>query len=114
MCAPLAAQAALAQATTRLTKVELQPQPGNQIEVKLVLDGPAPQPVAFTIDTASASFAATAVEAGQPVAAGALLTVDGAYAAQLEEKARLIAADRGRVMISSRMASSPREIFQFG
>jgi type IV pilus assembly protein PilQ len=45
-----AAQAALAQATTRLTKVELQPQPGNQIEVKLVLDGPAPQPVAFTID----------------------------------------------------------------
>jgi type IV pilus assembly protein PilQ len=45
-----AAQAALAQAATRLTKVELQPQPGNQIEVKLVLDGPAPQPVAFTID----------------------------------------------------------------
>jgi type IV pilus assembly protein PilQ len=45
-----AAQAALAQATTRLTNVELQPQPGNQIEVKLVLDGPAPQPVAFTID----------------------------------------------------------------
>src|SRR5512136_2561562 len=45
-----AAQAALAQATTRLTKAELQPQPGNQIEVKLVLDGPAPQPVTFTID----------------------------------------------------------------
>ena len=45
-----AAQAALAQAATRLTKVELQPQPGNQLEVKLVLDGPAPQPVAFTID----------------------------------------------------------------
>jgi type IV pilus assembly protein PilQ len=45
-----AAQAALAQAATRLTSVELQPQPGNQIEVKLVLDGPAPQPVAFTID----------------------------------------------------------------
>ena len=45
-----AAQAALAQAPTRLTKVELQPQPGNQLEVKLVLDGPAPQPVAFTID----------------------------------------------------------------
>jgi len=45
-----AAQAALAQAGTRLTKVELQPQPGNQLEVKLVLDGPAPQPVAFTID----------------------------------------------------------------
>jgi type IV pilus assembly protein PilQ len=45
-----AAQAALAQAATRLTKVELQPQPGNQLEVKLVLDGPAPQPIAFTID----------------------------------------------------------------
>jgi len=46
-----AAQVALAQApTTRLTKVELQPQPGNQLEVKLMLDGPAPQPVAFTID----------------------------------------------------------------
>jgi len=44
------AQAALAQATTHLTKVELQPQPGQQLEVKLVLDGPAPQPVAFTID----------------------------------------------------------------
>jgi type IV pilus assembly protein PilQ len=44
------AQAALAQATTQLTKVELQPQPGEQLEVKLVLDGPAPQPVAFTID----------------------------------------------------------------
>src|SRR5512137_2263523 len=45
-----AAQAALAQAATRLTGVEVQPQPGNQLEVKLVLDGPAPQPVAFTID----------------------------------------------------------------
>jgi type IV pilus assembly protein PilQ len=45
-----AAQGALAQATTRLTKVELQPQSGDQLEVKLVLDGPAPQPVSFTID----------------------------------------------------------------
>ncbi len=45
-----AAQVALAQEPTRLTKVELQPQPGNQLEVKLMLDGPAPQPVAFTID----------------------------------------------------------------
>ncbi len=45
-----AAQAAFAQAATRLTGVEVQPQPGNQLEVKLVLDGPAPQPVAFTID----------------------------------------------------------------
>ena len=44
------AQVALAQAQTRLTKVELQPQSGEQLEVRLVLDGPAPQPVAFTID----------------------------------------------------------------
>ncbi|HEX7374656.1 MAG TPA: type IV pilus secretin PilQ [Steroidobacteraceae bacterium] len=44
------AQAAFAQAQTKLTKVELQPQPGEQLEVRLVLDGPAPQPVAFTID----------------------------------------------------------------
>ena len=44
------AQAAFAQAQSRLMKVELQPQPGEQLEVRLVLDGPAPQPVAFTID----------------------------------------------------------------
>ena len=44
------AQAAFAQAPSRLTKVELQPQPGEQLEVRLVLDGPAPQPVAFAID----------------------------------------------------------------
>ncbi len=44
------AQAAFAQAQVKLTKVELQPQPGDQLEVRLVLDGPAPQPVAFTID----------------------------------------------------------------
>ena len=44
------AQVALAQAQTRLTKVELQSQPGAQLEVRLVLDGPAPPPVAFTID----------------------------------------------------------------
>ena len=45
-----AAQAVFAQAATRLEKVELQPQPGEQIQVRLVLDGPAPQPQAFTID----------------------------------------------------------------
>jgi type IV pilus assembly protein PilQ len=44
------AQVALAQATTLLKKIELQPQPGEQLEVRLVLDGPAPQPLAFTID----------------------------------------------------------------
>ena len=48
--AALTAQAALAQVGTRLEKVELQPQPGEQLEVRLLLDGPAPQPVAFTID----------------------------------------------------------------
>lgn len=48
--AALAAQVAAAQVGTRLEKVELQPQPGQQLEVRLVLDGPAPQPVTFTID----------------------------------------------------------------
>ena len=48
--AALVAQAAFAQAATRLEQIELQPQPGEQLEVRLVLDGPAPQPVAFTID----------------------------------------------------------------
>ena len=48
--AALVTQAALAQVGTRLEKVELQPQPGEQLEVRLLLDGPAPQPVAFTID----------------------------------------------------------------
>jgi type IV pilus assembly protein PilQ len=44
------AQSALAQDALRLEKVEVQPQPGEQVEVRLVLDGPAPQPVTFTID----------------------------------------------------------------
>jgi len=48
--AALATQVAIAQVGTRLEKVELQPQPGEQLEVRLVLDGPAPQPVTFTID----------------------------------------------------------------
>jgi type IV pilus assembly protein PilQ len=48
--AAFAAQVALAQVASRLEKVELQPQPGEQLEVRLVLDGPAPQPVTFTID----------------------------------------------------------------
>ncbi len=47
--AAFAAQAAMAQGT-RLEKVELQSQPGGQLEVRLMLDGPAPQPMAFTID----------------------------------------------------------------
>jgi type IV pilus assembly protein PilQ len=50
LAAGFAWQGALAQAVTRLEKVELQPQPGEQLEVRLVLDGPAPQPLAFTID----------------------------------------------------------------
>src|SRR5262245_43579328 len=46
----LMAHSAWAQTGGRLEKVELQPQPGEQIQVRLVLDGPAPQPQAFTID----------------------------------------------------------------
>src|SRR5512134_1673051 len=46
----LVAQGAWAQAGGRLEKVELQAQPGERVEVRLVLDGPAPQPVTFTID----------------------------------------------------------------
>ncbi len=46
----LVAQTAFAQVATRLEKVEVNPQPGEQVEVKLVLDGPAPQPVTFTVD----------------------------------------------------------------
>ncbi|HSD53868.1 MAG TPA: type IV pilus secretin PilQ [Burkholderiales bacterium] len=46
----LAAPAAWSQAGTRLEKVELVPQPGEQVEVRLVLDGPPPAPVTFTID----------------------------------------------------------------
>jgi type IV pilus assembly protein PilQ len=48
--AGLAWQVALGQAATRLEKVEVQPQSGDQLEVRLVLDGPAPQPMTFTID----------------------------------------------------------------
>jgi type IV pilus assembly protein PilQ len=44
------AQTALAQDALHLEKVEVQPQPGQQVEVRLVLDGPAPQPVTFTVD----------------------------------------------------------------
>jgi type IV pilus assembly protein PilQ len=46
----LVAQAAFAQVENRLERVELQPQPGEQLEVRLVTSGPAPQPVTFTID----------------------------------------------------------------
>ena len=46
----LAAQTAWSQAASRLEKVELHPQSGDQVEVRLVLDGPAPAPVTFTID----------------------------------------------------------------
>ena len=48
--AAFVAQVALAQVGTRLEKVEVQPGAGDQLEVRLVLDGPAPQPVTFTID----------------------------------------------------------------
>ena len=45
-----ATQIASAQDAPRLERVELLPQPGERIDVRLVHDGPAPQPVAFTID----------------------------------------------------------------
>jgi type IV pilus assembly protein PilQ len=48
--AGIAWQGAIAQSGSRLEKVELQPQPGEQLEVRLVMGGPAPQPVTFTID----------------------------------------------------------------
>ena len=44
------AQTAWAQAALKLERVDVQPQPGDQVEVRLELDGPAPQPVTFTID----------------------------------------------------------------
>jgi type IV pilus assembly protein PilQ len=47
--AALFAQTAFAQ-STRLESVEVEPQPGERVQVRLVLDGPAPQPVTFTID----------------------------------------------------------------
>lgn len=50
------------------------------------------------IPEAQRTAAAQRLPSMQPVAPGALLTVDGAYSAQLAEKARLIAADRGRVI----------------
>ncbi len=48
--AALFAQSVFAQVAIHLEKVEVNPQSGDQLEVKLVLDGPAPQPVTFTID----------------------------------------------------------------
>jgi type IV pilus assembly protein PilQ len=44
------ARTALAQDGLLLEKVDVQPQPGQQVEVRLVLNGPAPQPVTFTVD----------------------------------------------------------------
>ncbi len=44
------ARTALAQDALMLEKVDVQPQPGQQVEVRLVLNGPAPQPVTFTVD----------------------------------------------------------------
>lgn len=50
------------------------------------------------IPEAQRAAAAARLPAMQPVADGALLTVDSAYGAQLAEKARLIARDRDRVL----------------
>ena len=51
-----------------------------------------------TIPDAQREAAARRLPAMQPVAEGALLTVDAGYSAQLAEKARLIAARRDRVI----------------
>jgi len=41
---------ALAQATNALQAIDVQPLPGQQLQLTLRLSGPAPQPLAFTID----------------------------------------------------------------
>ncbi|MFO1406002.1 MAG: type IV pilus secretin PilQ [Steroidobacteraceae bacterium] len=48
--ATLLAQAAFAQGALKLERVDVQAQSGDKVEVRLELDGPAPQPVTFTID----------------------------------------------------------------
>ncbi|MCB2117365.1 MAG: DUF3445 domain-containing protein [Rhodobacteraceae bacterium] len=53
------------------------------------------------IPEAQRAAAAARLPSMQPVPEGALLTVDDAYAGQLAEKARLIAADRGLVIGST-------------
>lgn len=53
------------------------------------------------IPDAQRQAAAARLPSMLPVAAGALLTVDDAYAAQLAEKARLIAADRASVIAAT-------------
>ncbi len=50
------------------------------------------------IPEAQRAVAVARLPSMQPVPAGSLLTVDDAYAAQIAEKARLIAWDRGRVI----------------
>ena len=43
-------QLASAQGSARLTAVEVLPMQGNTLQVRLRTDGPAPQPLTFTID----------------------------------------------------------------
>lgn len=47
----LAASTTLAAAATRLTGVDVTPLPGDKVQVKLKLDGPAPEPRSFSIDS---------------------------------------------------------------
>ena len=48
--AAFVAQTAWAQAALKLERVDVQPQPGDQVEARLELDGPAPQRVTFPLD----------------------------------------------------------------
>src|SRR5262245_14745097 len=50
LAAGLLPQPASAQSALRLEGIDVQPLPGQQVELRLRLSGPAPEPMAFTID----------------------------------------------------------------
>src|SRR5688572_224143 len=50
LVAGLTSQPAPAQNALRLEAIDVQPLPGQQVELRLRLSGPAPEPTAFTID----------------------------------------------------------------
>jgi type IV pilus assembly protein PilQ len=50
LAAGLLPQSASAQSDLRLEAIDVQPLPGQQVELRLRLSGPAPEPMAFTID----------------------------------------------------------------
>ena len=51
LAAGLLPSAVSAQSGLRLEAIDVQPLPGQQVELRLRLSGPAPEPMAFTIDT---------------------------------------------------------------